>query len=38
VLDQFGISASFAKRWDGKMKAASGLKAMPAIDKMKDTP
>jgi flavin prenyltransferase len=25
VLDQFGISAPFARRWDGHMKAASGL-------------
>jgi len=29
VLDQFGITASFAKRWDGKMKMTSGLKAEP---------
>ena len=29
VLDQFGISARFAKRWDGKMKMMSELKAEP---------
>jgi hypothetical protein len=29
VLDQFGISACFAKRWDGKMKTMSELKAEP---------
>jgi len=26
VLDQFGITARFAKRWDGKMKTASEVK------------
>jgi 4-hydroxy-3-polyprenylbenzoate decarboxylase len=30
VLDQFGIAAPFAKRWDGKMKIKSGAKAGPA--------
>lgn len=29
VLDQFGITARFAKRWDGKMKMISELKAEP---------
>ena len=29
VLDQFGIAARFAKRWDGKMKMVSELKAEP---------
>lgn len=29
VLDQFGITARFAKRWDGKMKTISDLKAEP---------
>ena len=29
VLDQFGITARFAKRWDGKMKTISELKAEP---------
>jgi flavin prenyltransferase len=29
VLDQFGITARFAKRWDGKMKTTSELKAEP---------
>src|SRR5271169_456248 len=29
VLDQFGIAARFAKRWDGKMKMVSKLKAEP---------
>jgi flavin prenyltransferase len=30
VLDQFGITTPFAKRWDGKMKTASGAKDEPA--------
>jgi len=29
VLDQFGITARFAKRWDGKMKTISELKSEP---------
>jgi flavin prenyltransferase len=29
VLDQFGITARFAKRWDGKMKVTSQLNAEP---------
>ena len=29
VLDQFGIAAPLAKRWDGKMKIKSGAKAEP---------
>jgi flavin prenyltransferase len=29
VLDQFGISARFAKRWDGKMKMMPELKPEP---------
>jgi 4-hydroxy-3-polyprenylbenzoate decarboxylase len=29
VLDQFGITARFAKRWDGKMKTTSELRAEP---------
>ncbi len=29
VLDQFGITARFAKRWDGKMKMTSQLNAEP---------
>jgi 4-hydroxy-3-polyprenylbenzoate decarboxylase len=29
VLDQFGIAARFAKRWDGKMKMVSELKVEP---------
>jgi 4-hydroxy-3-polyprenylbenzoate decarboxylase len=29
VLDQFGIPARFAKRWDGKMKTASEVKDEP---------
>jgi 4-hydroxy-3-polyprenylbenzoate decarboxylase len=29
VLDQFGIAAPLAKRWDGKMKIKSGTKAEP---------
>jgi 4-hydroxy-3-polyprenylbenzoate decarboxylase len=29
VLDQFGITARFAKRWDGKMKMTSRLNAEP---------
>jgi 4-hydroxy-3-polyprenylbenzoate decarboxylase len=29
VLDQFGISAPFAKRWDGKMKSTSASNAVP---------
>jgi flavin prenyltransferase len=29
VLDQFGIAAPFAKRWDGKMQMMSELKAEP---------
>jgi flavin prenyltransferase len=32
VLDQFGISASFAKRWDGKMKMMSELKSEPTAN------
>jgi hypothetical protein len=29
VLDQFGIAARFAKRWDGKMRMVSELKVEP---------
>jgi 4-hydroxy-3-polyprenylbenzoate decarboxylase len=29
VLDQFGITARFAKRWDGKMRMTSQLNTEP---------
>ena len=31
VLDQFGISSPFAKRWDGQMRAPSGKSTEPIV-------
>jgi 4-hydroxy-3-polyprenylbenzoate decarboxylase len=38
VLDQFGIAAPFAKRWDGRMQAASDLSARPGGQRVKAAP
>ena len=33
VLDQFGIEAPFAKRWDGQMQTAAKITAVPPVAK-----
>ncbi len=33
VLDQFGIAAPFAKRWDGHMQTAAKIAAVPPVAK-----